>query len=370
MKDFFLKFSAAGLSACILWGMIICASGCGKGKPVDPEPVARPVKLYTLEPGGLKRTYEYPGQVQSKIQADLAFEVPGRLISLAVDEGERVQEGAILAMLDPRNYESRLNASLAVLKEAKSRQRRDQALFDKNAGSKEELERSIRAVETAQANVEIARKAYEDTYLRAPFSGTVARVLVDEFKNLGSRQTVMILEETSRMEAVINIPENIWIQVRKEATSRNASEQEHILPQIIMTSMPDRVFPAQIVAAATKADASSRTFAITFAFTSPEDLNISSGMTAKARFTSPHPLTSEAGGIAAPVNAVGYNAQGKAFVWRIAQYTMLASKVEVEAGEMAGDMIEVFGPLQAGETIATSGIHNIREGMKIKAWTD
>ena len=370
MKDFFSKFIAAIVSAGMLLGIIICISGCGKGKPVAPEPVARPVRLYTLESGGLKRTYEYPGQVQSKIQANLAFEVPGRLISLAVDEGEKVQQGAVLAKLDPRNYESKLNASLAVLREAQSRQRRDQALFDKNAGSKEELEGSIRAVETAQADVEIARKAYEDTSLRAPFTGTVAKVLVDEFKNVGSRQTVMILEETSHMEAVINIPENIWIQVRRRAKSQKTSEQEHILPKIIMTSMPDREFPAQIVAAATKADASSRTFAITFAFTPPEDLNISSGMTAKARFTSPHSSTSKAGGIAVPVTSVGYNAKGKAFVWRIAQYTMLASKVEVEVGEMAGDMIEVFGQLQAGETLATSGIHNIREGMKVKAWTD
>ena len=370
MKDFFIKFSVAGLIRGILLGMIICISGCGKGKPVDLEPVARPVNLYTLESGGLRRVYEYPGQVQAKLQANLAFEVPGRLILLAVDEGEKVQEGAVLAKLDSRNYESKLNASLAVLREAQSRQRRDQALFDKNAGSKEELERSIRAVETAQADVEVAQKAYEDTYLRAPFTGTVARVLVDEFENVGSKQTILVLEETSKMEAVINIPENIWIQVRRIAKSQKTSEQEHILPQIIMTSMPDRVFPAQIVAAATKADASSRTFAITFAFTPSEDLNVSSGMTAKARFTSPHPLTSKEGGIAVPVTSVGYDDEGNAFVWRIGQYTMLASKVEVEAGEMAGDMIEVFGPLKAGETLATSGIHHIREGMKVKAWAD
>ena len=358
-----------GLGAAVALGLVF-ASGCGRGKPIDPEPVARPVKLYTLESGGLKHTYEYPGQVQSKIQASLAFEVPGRLISLAVDEGEKVEQGDVLATLDHRDYKSRLNASLAVLREAQSRQKRDQALFDKNAGSKEELEASIRAVETAQADVEIARKAYEDTSLRAPFKGTVARVLVDEFKNVGSRQIVMILEETSHMEAVINIPENIWIQVKRRAKSRKTSEQEHILPKIIMTSMPDREFPAQIVAAATKADDSSRTFAITFAFTPPKDLNISSGMTAKVRFISPRSSTSKAGGIAVPVTSVGFDFERKAFVWRIDTDTMLASKVEVDAGEMAGDMIEVFGPLEAGEKVATSGIHQIREGIQVRGWKD
>jgi RND family efflux transporter MFP subunit len=368
MNVFTSKFSVTSLGTAIVLGTIVFISGCGKSEPVDPEPVVRPVKLYTIESDGLKRLYEYPGQVQPKLQANLAFEVPGRLVSLTVDEGEKVQKGAVLASLDPRDYESKLNSSIAVLKEAESQQKRDQALFDKDAGSKEELERSIRAVETAQANVEIARKAFEDTNLKAPFAGTVAKVLVDEFENVGSKQTVLVLEETSNMEAVINIPENIWIQAKKGSTLQEISERTH--PQIIMTSMPDRAFPAQIKATATKANAATRTFAITFAFTPPEDLNVSSGMTAKARFTSSRPLTSKSGGIAVPVASVGFDAEGKAFVWRIDPDTMRASKVVVEAGEMAEDMMEVFGPLQKGEILATSGIHHLREGMQVKAWTN
>lgn len=368
MKDFIPKFSIAGLGAGILLGTIIIISGCGKSKPTDPEPVVRPVKLYTLDASGLRRVYEYPGQVQPRLQANLAFEVPGRLISLPVDEGDRVQESDVLAALDPRDYESRLNSSIAVLKEAQSVQRRDQALFDKNAGSQEELERSIRAVETAQADVEISRKAYENTKLEAPFTGTVARVLVDEFENVGSKQKILILEETSSMEAVINIPENIWIQAKKGFTQQEISERTN--PEIIMTSMPDRSFPARITATATKADAATRTFAITFAFTPPEDMNISSGMTAKVQFTSPRPLTSKSGGVTVPVASVGYDAAGKAFVWTIDPNTMLASKVAVKTGEMAGGMMEVFGPLQEGEMLATSGVHHIREGMQVRGWTD
>ena len=368
MKSSISKFNITGLSTGILLGTIVFISGCGKNEPVDPGPVVRPVKLHTLESGGLNRLYEYPGQVQPRLQANLAFEVPGRLISLAVDEGETVQEGSVLASLDPRDYKSKLNSAIAMLREAESQQKRDQALFGKDAGSKEELERSIRAVETAQANVEIARKAFEDTNLKAPFAGTVAKVLIDEFENVGSKQTVLVLEENSSMEAVINIPENIWVQAKKGSTLQEISERNN--PHITMTSMPEHAFPAQIIATATKADAATRTFAITLAFTPTENLNISSGMTAKVRFTPAHPLTSKAGGIAVPVPSVGFDAEGKAFVWRIDPDTMLASKVEIEAGEMAGDMMEVFGPLQEGETLATSGIHHIREGMQVKAWVD
>ena len=90
MKVFISKFSVAGLGATILMGAIVFISGCGKSELVDPEPVVRPVKLYTIESEGLNRIYEYPGQVQPKLQANLAFEVPGRLVSLTVEEAEKV----------------------------------------------------------------------------------------------------------------------------------------------------------------------------------------------------------------------------------------------------------------------------------------
>ena len=354
-----------GLGAVILLGLTF-AFGCGQRKTAETTEVVRPVKIAILESGGIQRRFEFPGQIQPDLQASLAFEVPGRITSLLVKEGEPVEQGAVLASLDARDYESKLNAARATLREAESEQTRNQSLFDRSAGSKESLEKSIRATETARANLEIALKAYEETRLKALFSGTVARILVDDFQNVQAKEPVLILEATDTMEAVINVPETIWIQVNRRRSLSEATDL--IRPQITMTALPDRSFSARVSEAATAADPATRTFAVTFAFTSPEDLNISSGMTAKVAFTAPDSVDGRQTGFAVPVGSVAYSPSGEAHVWRIHPESLRGSKVVVKAGILSGDQIEIYGELAAGDRIAASGVHSLREGMKVKPW--
>ena len=108
-----------GLGAVILLGLVF-ASGCGKRKTAETTEVIRPIRIAILESGGIQRRFEFPGQIQPDLQASLAFEVSGRIVSMPVKEGETVEQGAILASLDARDYESKLNAARATLKEAES----------------------------------------------------------------------------------------------------------------------------------------------------------------------------------------------------------------------------------------------------------
>ena len=368
MKDSLNKLSHLSIAACASFSLLFVI-GCGKEEVAPTAPVIRPIKMFTVESGGLARTYEYPGQVQPHLKANLAFEVPGRIITMPVKEGQAVKEGDILATLDPRDYQAKLAAAEATLKEALSGQRRDQALFDKDAGSKETLEKSIRTAETAQSNLDIAQKAFEDTSLKAPFSGTVARILVDDFKNLQAKEDVLVLQNTSSFEAVIDIPETIWIKANAAQSLEAATAA--VNPRVILTAMPDITFPARISETATTADTATRTFAVTFVFSPEGQINVSSGMTAKVIFTSPRALTAKAGGIAVPVESVAYDAAGDAFIWRISSDSFRAEKVPVEAGEIADALIEVYcDDLKPGDLIARSGVQNLRDGMVVKEWKD
>jgi multidrug efflux system membrane fusion protein len=76
--------------------------GCGKKEEITKVTVVRPIKMVALQAGGLRRTFEYPGVVQPSLQANLAFEVSGKIIDLLVKEGDEVEVGAIVASLDPR----------------------------------------------------------------------------------------------------------------------------------------------------------------------------------------------------------------------------------------------------------------------------
>ncbi|MFW1411053.1 biotin/lipoyl-binding protein, partial [Vibrio parahaemolyticus] len=60
-------------------------------------------------------TLGYIGEVRAAHRAELAFAVAGRVASVAVDVGDRVQAGQVLAALDPQPLKSQLAAAHAEL---------------------------------------------------------------------------------------------------------------------------------------------------------------------------------------------------------------------------------------------------------------
>lgn len=354
------KVLAAAVLATALLG------ACGKKETVQQDDYIRSVKVVEIGSSVLERVYEFPGQIQAGQQLDLAFEVPGKLTAIKVKEGDMVKKGDLVASLDTRDYQASLNSAKATLEEAKLERDRNQRLFDQQAGSKESVEKSIRTVQTAQASFDKTKKAFEDTSLKAPFSGVVAKVFVDDFQNVSANQNIVVMQDTTTFEAVIDIPETLWVLAKPGLS--NAERNKRSRPEIRLTALRGESFPATISETSMLADPKTRTFAVTLAFSPPADLNISPGMTAAAIL---HWAREAEGGVATfsvPVGAVGFDEAGKAYVWKIDGEKMIASRLVVEAGEVTDDMIGISGELAEGELIAGSGVAQIREGMALKRW--
>ena len=86
------------LSAVISFFLLCTVSGCSR-KAAPPPEVVRPVKTIVLSPGGELQTRTFSGRAQASREAELAFQVPGLLISLPVREGQSWQpsEAFVLA---------------------------------------------------------------------------------------------------------------------------------------------------------------------------------------------------------------------------------------------------------------------------------
>ena len=94
--------------AVIVVGTLV-ATGC-RGEPEPMAEVARPVRLVEIGFGGASGWREYPGVVAAIQRADMAFEVPGLIVSMPVTEGQEVVRGQLLAQLDARDFEARRDA--------------------------------------------------------------------------------------------------------------------------------------------------------------------------------------------------------------------------------------------------------------------
>jgi RND family efflux transporter MFP subunit len=341
----------------------LAVAGCREEAP-EPEAVARPVKILEVRGGGAGMTREYPGHIRAIQQADMAFEVPGKIIEFRFTEGQRVREGEVLAQLDDRDYQARLDAARAQAANARVNFERAQKLFEEGALAALERDRRRTVYDTAEANLREASKAVEDTSLRAPFSGVMAKKLVEDFENVQAKQPVLILQDESHLEIRVNVPE-------RDMTGGAAQELDpdevtrRIEPRVIVTAIPDREFPARVKQVAMIADPTTRTFEATFVIDRPEDVSVRPGMTAKVIISVPEDRA-VASGMRIPANATVADDQGKAFVWVIDPSSMTVRPVPVELGELSGSEVAILSGLSDGDQIAISGVHQLREGMAVR----
>jgi RND family efflux transporter MFP subunit len=338
--------------------------GCGGGE-VEEKPIVRPVKILTVGGPNSAGWREYPGTIKGAQTAEMAFEVPGRIIVRPVKEGEKVKKGTVLARLDDRDYVAKLDVAKANLRKTQADYQRGQNIFKEDPGaiSKERIDGYRRAVEVTQAELRVSQKSVEDTVLRAPFDGVMARKLVDDFANVNAKDPVLVFQDDSHLEIRINIPERDMAGERRKETDEEITAR--VKPEVVVTSIPDRSFPARIKEFATEADPVTRTFQATLIFDNPEDTQIFPGMTAKVRVKLSR-LRGHSERIAIPANATLADEKGNAFVWLIDPSSMTVRRAPVELGEFFGSEVEVKSGLSNGDMIAASGVHLLREGMTVR----
>lgn len=327
-----------------------------------PEPLGpRLVKLLTVGDAEVG-TLEYPGQIKAIQHADMGFEVPGRIIEFRVKEGQRVKRGAFLARLDARDYEAELDKARTNAAKTQADANRYQKLFDAGVTPQAELERYLRLDENMEANLRVASKAVEDTVLRAPFDGVVARKLVEDFANVQAKQAVLVVQDDSLLRIEAAIPERDFARMQPGLTleERNARAR----PRVQVSSVAGREFPARASEFTTSADPATRTYRATFDFAPEPDVSVLPGMTAK--------VVLDVGGAAAagplrvPAAAVISGGEGGPFLWAVDPDTLVVAKAPVEVGALSGSWLEIRSGLAAGQTIATSGVHQLREGMTVR----
>ena len=337
---------------------VLAAVACEQPVP-EAVDVVRPVKTLELASGVGATPLEYPAQIAATTDAEIAFEVSGLITELPVNEGQLVREGDLLAQVDPRDFESQLDAVRAERNVARADYQRYQDLFASDAASLQELEVARRRFEVAEAQIRSAEKAVADTSLRAPYSGQVARRLVEVFQSVSARQPVLVLQDVEEtLDVIINVPEND-VAFRPSNTFDDFVSRTEISAEL--TAYPELRIPLRFKEFASQADPITRTFQVTFSFDPPDEIRILPGMTAKVFVT---PLE-DRGFFSIPANAVVAN-EGQPFVWVIDRATMTVSRRPVGVGEMSGSEMRIVDGLTGGETLAVSAVQNLQDGMEVR----
>lgn len=319
--------------------------------------------------------------------AQLSAEADGRVVERLREEGDRVQKGDLLLRLDDREERIAVEEARADLLEAQAeyaveaKQRRRQAPEDTTvlaqarmryrqaqqahaAGTltRSELQEAKRrfnaarvltgqqrnAVQAATTGLSAAEQALERaelnlerTRIRAPFSGRVANMEVDEGQRVGNGEVVCTLLEDRRMKVAVDVLEADVVRIREGATAFI-----HV-PALGPADDPAAEVEGRVYAVNPQIDAESGTGRVTVAIPNPNGRLIA-GLFANVRLETDR-LQDR---LVVPDDAVLVR-QGRDLVFRLeegrAQWTY------VTVGARSGSFVEIEEGIQPGDSVAVAG---------------
>jgi multidrug efflux system membrane fusion protein len=235
--------------------------------------------------------------------------------------------------------------------------------------SKQEVSNARAAADKARADLEIRKKALEDTEITARFGGTIARTFIKAFENVQAKQAVLSLQNLSRIEIKASIPE---ARLALVDPVRRAKMDPAEMPHFIATFefFPDRPFALEVKELSTQADPTTQTYTATFDMEAPGDVTILPGMTAMvSEKPNPNAPVAENGILRVPLDAVPVDGEGQYYVWLMEKGEgdiYAAKRSDVQVGEIVGDQIEINSGLTLGQRIAAAGVHILVEGQQVR----
>ena len=312
--------------------------------------------------GSAGQASTYTGEIRSRYETDLSFQVGGKLINRAVDVGANVKKGAVLARLDPTDQSLGVDAARSAVAAARAdfeRARTDEARF------RDLLERGLTtranylaqqtATKTAQSRLEQAtadqrlnEQKLTYTTLRADQDGVVTRVMAEEGSVVSPGQRVMSIARTGEFEAVFDVPDSRIDEVRGMSDA-----------QIALLSSPLAKYPARVREVSPSADPVTRTYQVKTSIPNPP-WQLRLGMNVAVTL----PQRGESSSVSLPATALFQKGNGTA-VWVVKQdLTLELRQVDVERYD--SDRVILRSGLKRGDRVVTAGVHRLAVGEKVR----
>lgn len=330
-------------------------------QPVEEAAAPRPVWVMTVGSSATPAAASYTGEVKSRFESSIGFRMAGKIISRAVNVGDMVQKGQVIAQLDPSD--SRLNAQGAAaevqsaqanLALAQSELARRQQLLQQQFISKSALESYETQVKTARARLQqvqsqaaLSQRQSGYATLTADRAGVIGMIQAEPGQVVAAGQTVAQIYDLHTLEILIAVPETVIGQLQVGDAA-----------QVMLTDSANARYAGRIREISPAANSQTHAFDLRIQLLQA-DARLKLGMTAQVQFA----LNADHAALMVPSTAV--SRQGEhAIVWVI-DGQQRAHARQVTTGALTEQGVTITSGLQAQETIATIGVHTLTEGMLV-----
>ncbi len=347
--------------------LVFLTTGCSKKQEVEQAEEIRPVKTTIVtapETGGVRN---FPGRVDANRKASLAFRVSGKVHELLVKEGDMVKQGDVIAKLDSTDFQITVNDKKARFTRAEKDYKRGKKLVKDGNISKRDFDQLEAAYLSSKADFNLAKQQLLYTDLKAPFDGTIARRFIQKFEEVQAKQEIVDLNDNEILEVKIDVPENLLLGIQRHegVDDIGKSKAKELIPVFAsFQSQRDKEYKLSFKEIATKADANTQTFTITYTMPKPTSIILLPGMTASVSLDLSDYMA-KAESFYLPVSAVVADVKLQGIVWIVNEETMQVEQVSVKVGTMRDNRIQIKEGLQEGQRVVTAGVPFLYKGLKV-----
>jgi len=348
----------------LITGLSGTLAGCTserRAAPTAPETVSN-VSVVIAQKTPVSDWMEAVGTVRASQTSQVSSQMMGNLIEIRAREGDRVQSGQVLAIIDDAPARSAADQATAAVNAAEQEVsagdsdfalaeatlKRYQQLYEKKSVSPQEFDEIKARSQSAKARRDMARARQQQasaalvqartslaySRIRAPFAGLVTEKKADAGTLASPGMPIFIIEDTRSYRLEVAVDES---DIRLVHLGQVASVTIDTLGDVPLSGKVVQIVPA--------ADPASRSFLVKLEL--PADTRLRSGIFGRAHFARGERLA-----VLIPRSSVVEHGQLQGVY--VLEANQIAELRYVTLGKSAGDKVEVLSGLQDGEKIVSA----------------
>ncbi len=289
------------------------------------------------------------GTVAWRRETTLGFTSAGRIATVAVNEGDNVRPGQLLAALDSTTVAASVSAARAERERAAAEYARSAKLLEQGWVTRPRVDNARATLAAADANVRSAAFQSRNATIISPGAGVVLARLTDAGQVVAAGTPVVVVGEASGGR-VLRLP----------LADRDAARLRVGAPATIRLAAVDGELKGSVIEIGGRADRATGTFVVEIGL--PDDPRLRAGQIGTVSIVASGPGTPS---LRVPPAAVFAPRAGQAFVYVADPAGKHVRLRRVNIGEADDSAIQVTGGLQRGDWVATSRLDRLSDGMAI-----
>lgn len=309
------------------------------GKPAAAAPI--PVEVDTVSMQAVERSIDAVGNLISNESVVLSPEISGRVSEILFEEGQEVTKGTPLVRLDDNIYKAQLAEAQAQLPLAKANYERAKTLFAQQSGTGRARDESQAALNTVQAQIDLAQAQLAKSTMIAPFDGTIGLRSISVGNYVTPGQQLVNLESINPLKVDFKVAE-VYLNLVKVGQKINLS----------IDAFPDRIFTGEVYAIDPRIESAGRTVLLRAKLPNDDGV-LRPGLFARVRLV----VEKREGAVIIPEQAI--IPQGNTqYVYKVVEGK--AVRVEVKTGQRTKGTVEITAGIAANDVVVIAGQMKLR----------